>query len=222
MIKKSTDKIMRTYMNKLNEDLAFKDVPGSKARIKNKDKEIDISAKGLTSLEGSPKETGSFNCRNNNLKNFKYGPEIVRGVFTGSFNPVTSLVGAPTQVLNGLMSEAKFACVTKGTLSSLEGAPRLVEGDVFLGGPAVQNLTGFYKHFPEIHGMLCLLTHDNNFFNILSLFMVKGLKGLIIKNMDFDDTPIEIFNAYLAKGKAGLLACKSELIKAGYDDLAKL
>lgn len=59
---------------------------------------FNISNHKLTSLIGSPKECGSFNCIDNNLKNLEGSPEIVKLNFYCGENPFTNLIGAPKSI----------------------------------------------------------------------------------------------------------------------------
>ena len=86
--------------------------------------DIDVSAKELDSLEGSPREVdGNFGCDFNNLYSLKGAPKIVKGHFSCYTNNLTSLEGAPKEV------HGNFDCSNNIKLESLEGAPELVTGN---------------------------------------------------------------------------------------------
>ena len=84
---------------------------------------FDCSVKGLTSLEGCPREVGGdFYCDHNYLTSLKGCPQEVGCDFHCANNSLTSLEGAPRKVGGG------FYCYNN-TLTTLKGCPCEVGGD---------------------------------------------------------------------------------------------
>jgi hypothetical protein len=122
-------------------------------------KDINVSAAGLTSLEGAPKEVGGyFDCSFNKLTSLEGAPEKVGGKFDCSRNVLTSLAGAPKEVggifgifncssnkltsLEGAPSKVGGFYCYKNKLTSLEGAPEKVGGDFFCSSNNLTSLAG--------------------------------------------------------------------------------
>lgn len=81
---------------------------------------FDVSALGLTSLVGAPKEVDTnFYCCENQLKSLEGAPKKVGGDFSCYNNQLKSLEGAPKEV------SGDFYCYDN-QLTSLEGAPEKV------------------------------------------------------------------------------------------------
>ena len=83
---------------------------------------FDCSWNKLTTLEGSPKETGSsFDCRRNKLVTLDGCPDEIGGDFYCSFNELTTLEGGPKSV------RWDFDC-RNNKLTDLKGSPRHIGG----------------------------------------------------------------------------------------------
>lgn len=82
---------------------------------------IDVRNKGLTSLEGAPKEIkGHFMLSNNKLTSLEGGPIIVSGDYlANAMKTLVSLKGAPEVCKN-------FSVVDDSNLKSLEHCPKLI------------------------------------------------------------------------------------------------
>jgi hypothetical protein len=160
---------------------------------------IDLRGSGVLTLHGCPDHIkGDFYCGVTGIKYLEGGPTRVDGFY-------------------------EFEDTPNIRIKSLRGAPKFIGRGAELGVYGLKTLTGFYKYFPEIHGNLTILDvrrENKSVTNVLSLFMVKGLTSVNLANIPPEAH--DILNTYLAKGKTGLLSCKSELIKAGFEELAKL
>jgi hypothetical protein len=211
---KTNTELMRELMNRFRlDEEAFGDVDWIRP---SRNGGFLADGLDLTSLKGCPDYIlGSFNIAENQLHTLEFGPKIVDGTFNCSDNPLENFLHGPVEVKGSF-----FARCNK--LRSYEGAPKFIGGNCIVAEPLSRNFSGFYKYFPEIHGQLDIVVRDSNISNVLSLFMVKGLTSAYFVYGESSLPGCDILNEYLAKGKSGLLSCKSELIKAGYSDWAKL
>ena len=104
--------------------LKFNKVTGSVNLIKNK----------LTSLEGCPKEVGSFfDCRDNKLTSLEGGPELVGGDFHCGDNNLTDLKGSPKEI------GGKFGCINTNITSFVSDIEKL-GGDFWCWGTPVGSI----------------------------------------------------------------------------------
>ena len=78
----------------------------------------NLEGKGLTSLEGSPKEVGVFNVSRNELKNLIGSPKIVKYYIAYS-NELETLEGAPEEV-------EFFDISCNPTLKNTNGIPKRI------------------------------------------------------------------------------------------------
>ena len=117
-----------------------------------------LNKKGLVDIDGS------FNCKEQNLEDFKgvkFG--VVRGYFDCSYNKLTSLEGAPQEVrgrfdcsynkLTSLVGAPRvvrrsFDC-DNNKLTSLEGAPQKVGGDFYCSDNQLTSLEGAPREVGE-------------------------------------------------------------------------
>lgn len=88
------------------------------APIEVKD-EFGIANNLLTSLSGSPKKVGMFDCSNNLLPSLEGGPIEVEALYKCVSNSLLSLKGSP-EVISG-----NFLC-SNNQLTSLEGCPKKI------------------------------------------------------------------------------------------------
>jgi hypothetical protein len=164
----------------------------------------------LVTLEGAPRHIkGNFMCDYNELPSLEGGPIEVAGNYGCSFNRLTSLTGcAQTIGKNLIAGNNKY-------LTSLEGGPRSVDGGVFL--EFCKNLTSLqnvHLHLPEARTIF--LSKDPITGPLLGLLRIKGLRWVELD----DHRLMSILSRYLPEGN--LLACAMELVKAGYEEQARL
>ena len=104
--------------------LKFNKVTGSVNFIQNK----------LTSLEGCPKEVGSFfDCRDNKLTTLEGGPKSVGGDFHCGNNNLTDLKGSPEEI------GGKFGCINTNITSFVSDIKKL-DGDFHCWGTPVGSI----------------------------------------------------------------------------------
>jgi hypothetical protein len=133
----------------------------------------------------------------------------VAGSYGCSYNQLTSLVGCAQIIKKNLIA------IGNKYLTSLEGGPRSVGGDVSLEFcERLTSLQNVHLHLPEARAISILKVPITG--PLLGLLRVKGLKWV-----ELDDYKLmSILNKYLPEGN--LLACAMELIEAGYDEHAGL
>ena len=97
LTKSKLKQVIREEIQKMNEAKTYADAMAGT--------NIDVSSKGITSLEGAPQKVeGRFYCDNNSLTSLKGAPKEVKGSFHCYNNSLTSLEGAPKEV------EGDFYC----------------------------------------------------------------------------------------------------------------
>lgn len=99
--------------------------------------DMDLSFNSLTNLLGCPRQVGSFNINENNLKSLNHGPRLVYGHYVCENNQLHSLEGAPRAVKTFMCSNNK--------LKNLKGAPDVINGYLL----AENNLIDSLIFFPE-------------------------------------------------------------------------
>lgn len=101
---------------------------------------VDISGNKLTSLVGlPPEEVGNLTIYNNpGLKTLQGCPKIIRGGFEALWLPITNMIGGPTVVYDDLL-------LYDTEINSLEGFPKEVGGNIFLGNTPLSSIL-----FPSI------------------------------------------------------------------------
>lgn len=78
----------------------------------------------LKSLDGCPREVGSFFCNGSEITSLQGCPQVVGGDFCCNYSQsLLSLEGSPS-VIHGF-----FECHNNPRLTSLKGGPKIVEGD---------------------------------------------------------------------------------------------
>jgi len=123
----------------------------------------NLDNKGLTSLEGSPKNVEVFDVSRNKLKNLIGGPKKVRRYFAHS-NQLESLKGSPEEVdyfnvscnnLKNLLGGPKivkvYYVVSFNQLESLEGAPEEVSCFDVSYNPTLKNTDGIPKRIGKLY-----------------------------------------------------------------------
>jgi hypothetical protein len=138
-------------------------------------------------------------------------PKVINGDVWCSDNKLTSFAGC-AQTING-----SLYAHNNPRLISLKGAPKYVGINVSLDD--CDGLTSFeniHLYFREVHGAFTL-NHAKDKKNMLGLLKIRGLKRISV----FGDLKLQaILSKHLKSGN--LLACALELIKAGYEEQAKL
>jgi len=104
----------------------------------------------LTSLRGVAETvSGSFICKDNNLKSLKYGPRYVDKAYSASFNKLESLEGiAP--VINGSL------WLSHNEITSLKHCPSQINGHLDISFNPIETL----DHFPIVWGDLTFTPND--------------------------------------------------------------
>jgi hypothetical protein len=189
----------------------------------------------LKTLEGAPQEVGGFFiCANNQLETLEGGPVKVGSFYDCSSNKLITLKGLPQEIRgdlwcynNQLTSLEGCARVIYGSLyahnnkllTSIEGGPSFVEGDVNLKDcPKLISLQNIHHYFKEVHGC----------FYLNGAIIKKHLLGLLLIRkllcVALDDVKLEaILRKHLSlKSHSDLLAQALELAEAGYEEQAKL
>jgi hypothetical protein len=164
----------------------------------------------LVTLEGAPRHIkGSFMCDYNELPSLKGGPIEVAGNYGCSYNRLTSLVGCAQTIKKNLIAG------NNQYLTSLEGGPRSVDSGVFLEFcERLTSLQNVHLHLPEARTIFLSKVPITG--PLLGLLRVKGLRWV-----ELDDHKLmSILSKYLPEGNP--LTCAMELIKAGYEEHARL
>lgn len=99
---------------------------------------VTVQFNNLTNLKGCPsKISGEFVCSDNPLKSLEHGPLQVSNAYRAfRLKQLTSLKGAPKH------SYGTFACTNCPLLSSLEHAPRIVDGEFECNNNGLTSLEG--------------------------------------------------------------------------------
>jgi hypothetical protein len=178
---------------------------------------ISASWSSLTSLKGCPEVVDDLDIQHNELYSLEFGPKRVNNYFNCSKNPLTSFEHGPTYVGGTFKGECDL-------LQSYEGAPKFIKNNCYISAIQSHDFSNMHKYFPEIEGGHLLITvkKPDQIKNLLSIFFIKGLNHITIDKGQTILPGCDIINRYLEKGKSGLLSCKSELIKSGYENWAKL
>lgn len=133
----------------------------------------------------------------------------------------SELIGSPRTI------DGFFAC-NNCNVTSLEGAPIIITGDVYLLGNRLSSLEGIHKHIRRIGGILYL---EGNPIKSHVLGLLK-IEDLLTVNLAYKLHPLlknspplvkveEIINYHLVMGR-NLLACQEELLDNGLDEYAQL
>jgi hypothetical protein len=102
-------------------------------------------------------------------------------------------------------------------LTSLEYAPKRVEGDCRCSNNKITSLHNIHKIFDSISGEFHLSGNPIKEC-VLGLLKIKKLNMVYIDNYKVE----HIINKYLARDEIDIVECQSELIEAGLDEYAKL
>jgi len=104
---------------------------------------VDVSGNKLTSLVGLPEELGELVIYNNpGLKTLQGCPKIIRGGFESLWLPITNMIGGPTVVYDDLL-------LYDTEINSLEGFPKEVGGNIFLGNTPLGSILFPTRNTPE-------------------------------------------------------------------------
>lgn len=167
-------------------------------------------------------------------KETHWGPDFDGDVTCGDqFPKLTTMVGI------GLPAEAPrdFEC-GENELTSLEGAPSIVNGDVNATENRIASLKDIHKVFKKITGVAhggrggeIDLRGNPIKSHVLGLLKIEGLKRVIIGFINLANggnaenkrkvKAHDIINKHLA-GDRNLLVCQEELMDAGLEEFAQL
>ena len=104
---------------------------------------VDVSGNKLTSLVGLPEELGELVIYNNpGLKTLQGCPKIIRGGFEALWLPITNMIGGPTVIYDDLL-------LYDTEINSLEGFPKEVGGNIFLGNSPLGSILFPTRNTPE-------------------------------------------------------------------------
>lgn len=177
------------------------------------DGDFIISQRQLKSLENGPHTVaGDYDCSNNQLTSLMYAPkQMSKGAsFRCDHNKLISLAHAPHHA-------DEFVCY-HNLLTTLADAPpcRLLR--------ATENPFTSFKHTPDhIEHVVISYAPDLPLLGLLTVQKKIELRATGTYHHERDIKPIElILNKYTQQGKAGMLKCAAELIKAGYKSHAYL
>ena len=156
---------------------------------------------------------GNIDIRWHHLQSLVGCPEHITGAFACYGNKLTSLVGGPQKV------DRSYNC-TSNKLTDLVGCASHIIGILDCRGNNITSLVGIHK----------IIKSCNEFYFDYLLITQGGISLLLISNLtdiSFDLTyllqePFQIIKKYLGSGTKGMMACRAELIKKGYDEYAKL
>jgi hypothetical protein len=192
-------------------------------------RDFECSNNQLKSLNGAPQEVGgNFDCSDNRLTSLKGFPQIVNGYVDISMNRLTSLNGLPQNIKRQLICSSNRLTSLEGgpikvgddffcddnKLTTLKGAPQIVGGSFCCDNNNLISLEGL----PQMINENIQLDYSPKL-PLLKLLLVKGLKRIICKmNIEIEF----IMNKYLGKGYSGMVPCARELIKAGFNENARL
>jgi len=182
-----------------------------------------IDDEGLITVHGSTKLSEKY--RGDHLPcRFRE----VTGHFEIGFTPLKTLLGSPQQVglkffapncrletLEGAPRRCGEFWVLGNQLTSLQGGPEHVDGNYLCHSNPLETLEGLAN---DIGGQFrCDITPNLGMLRVLMSNAADVYDLALIGR-----PPLTIINKWLPKGKAGLSACATELIKAGYRGNARL
>lgn len=123
-----------------------------------------------------------------------------------------SLVGSPYEVTG------VYDCA-KNNIKSLEGISAIIGSHLHASNNKIESLEGVDKYLKEVNGYIII--GDNPIkSHLLGLLKIKNLKGVALYNSAPKEVE-DILNKYI-KGNKDIFDCQSELIDAGFEELAKL
>ena len=135
-------------------------------------------------------------------------PEVILGDFTCNDNKLKTFVGGPHIVSGNYNCEDNH-------LTDLVGCASHIDGALFMQYNDITSLVGIHK---IIKSCEVIEFGENRITD-------GGIGLLLIENLiDISSNipPFEIIKRYLGSGTKGMMACRKELIKAGYTNHAKL
>ena len=143
---------------------------------------------------------------------------------------ITSLAGCPEHITG------TFNCSENGELTSLVGGPQIVDNFYTCANTQVTDLVGCASHIgtklycwgtkiTSLVGMHKILKSCTSIAFDDDTIIVGGIGLLLIENLKIisaNSEPFKIIKKYLGQGTKGMMACRAELIKMGYENYAKL
>lgn len=164
--------------------------------------------KNLMTLEGCPAFVGdNFDCSGNQITSLKHGPTEVTKSYRCSANQLNSLAHAPNKV------GGYFNC-SKNHLHNLVGGPQEVALDMSCHSNPLISLEGA----PEKVGRDWWITWTED----LPLLKCLNASRINFMNLNFDTNRLEnIMNPHMGSGKAGVIKCAAEMIRAGFKGNAR-
>lgn len=167
--------------------------------------------------------TGSFECGSRGLTSLEGAPREVGGSFHASRNALTSLVGGPVYVGNNYFCEYN-------KLTNLQGCAQTVGRNLECFNNPIQSLMGAVTVGRDLVCVntpltdLSYLPDVNHKFWITYRRDLHLLKCVIMKGLLLSEAPdsvSDIVKKYVGKGKTHMLNCALELKQAGYVENAK-
>lgn len=139
-------------------------------------------------------------------------PLKINGKLAASNQELESLKNAPIQVGGRCTFRNNY-------LTTLEGVPSVIYGDLDCTDNLIESLKDIHKQIKKLTGSFSV--YDNPVrSNILGVLLIPGLSSFKISNVPV----MNIINKHLpnTRGMAAVLECQSELIDAGFEELAEL
>ncbi len=167
----------------------------------------------LTSLEGLPGFAGGISIALNKITSLKGMPKLINGEFHVGHNPLDSLEGGPISV-------AADYVASETTITTLDFVASHIAGTLRVPNNRIFSLLGIHKKILSCEVMI--LNGNPIIIGGIGLLLIDRLERIETSNCVHFNAPAQIINKYLGKGKAGLLACASELEEAGYGQFARL
>ena len=151
---------------------------------------------------------GILKVFNDDLWSLDGCPEYITGEFNCSYNKLKSLVGGPKEV------DGDYDC-TDNPLSNLIGCASHISGELYCYDTAITSLVGIHKIIKSCKSIA-----------FGELEIKEGGIGLLlinnVTNISRSTKPFRIIKKYLGTGTKGMMECRAELIKEGYEQHAKL
>ena len=191
----------------------------------------DCSDCEITTLNGAPRNVGSFNANKNNITSLQWMPNIIRHSVNVSETKISSLNGCPSNIPESFSCEAT-------AIRSLDGAPETVGGVFYCGRNYLKNFIGGPKSVGTFHcggsrGLESFIGLPETISNslhlpympevgVLDLVTVKNTTKIYLNCLYGSDEQqranrvISIVSKYMGSGPKGMIACAAELIQSGF------
>ena len=128
----------------------------------------------LVSLQGVAETiSGSFICKDNNLKSLKYGPRYVDKDYSASYNKLESLEGIASYIGGSLW-------VSHNNIKSLKYCPSEINGNLDIAFNSIETL----DHFPIVWGDLTFTPNDKINKQLIKEKLGNKIHGKIIAMED--------------------------------------